>query len=298
MKKRAWALAVGIAIVAVAARTEADDKAPASFEPGSLSAAIAKTCQVTEVGSFHGYRQTKFKFRDHNAWVVEPKGKVAAGRPWTWTMQWATAFVPRTPVLHLLGEGWHHVTIDVFSHHMDEKGIEICKAYQEFLVKELGFAPKASLVGMSWGGFFSVRYANACPQNVSAIYLDCPLLCFDRFQDCALGSNPKCTNWVRPAACANWADDPRMPVNMGEALAKANLPIYLLYGGVDRVCPPEHNCEPFIKRFQAAGGKATIDRRAAYGHHPHGLEASDRRLADFFVEARAKQAGVQQHVSP
>lgn len=43
MKKRAWALAVGIAIVAVAARTEADDKAPASFEPGSLSAAIAKT---------------------------------------------------------------------------------------------------------------------------------------------------------------------------------------------------------------------------------------------------------------
>ena len=256
-----------------------------AFAEEDLAAKIAKTCPVTATNSFHGFPRVEFDFQGHKAWVVSPKVATAKGCPWTWTMQWATAFVPRTPVLHLLGEGWHHVTIDTFKHHMDEQGLEVSRAFQDFLVKELGFAPKARLVGMSWGGFFSIRYTSAFPKNVAAIYLDCPFLCFDRFQDCALGSNPSFSGWTRPKDCANWADDPRMPVNMAESVAKAGVPIFLVYGGVDRTCPPEHNCEPFAKRFQAAGGNLKIERRAAYGHHPHGLEINDRRLADFFIKS-------------
>ena len=54
----------------------------------------------------------------------------------------------------------------------------VLAAYQRFLVEELGLAPKANLVGMSWGGFFSTRYAARYPQNVCRIYLDAPLLTF------------------------------------------------------------------------------------------------------------------------
>ena len=59
---------------------------------------------------------------------------------------------------------------------MDENDLKVCAAFQGFLVKELGFAPKVNLIGMSWGGSFSTRYAATYPQNVRRIYLDAPLL--------------------------------------------------------------------------------------------------------------------------
>ena len=90
------------------------------------------------------------------------------------------------------------------------------------------------------------------------------------------------------SAPADWACDPRMPVNMAETVAKAGIPVYLVYGGADDVVPPETNCELFIPRFKAAGGKIKVDRRGAYGHHPHGLEIDDRSIADFFRGAAVK----------
>ena len=61
--------------------------------------------------------------------------------------QWATAFVPRTPVLHLLRQGWRHVTIDTFKYKMNDEGREISKAFQDYLVGELGFAPRTGAGG-------------------------------------------------------------------------------------------------------------------------------------------------------
>ena len=72
-----------------------------------------------------------------------------------------------------------------------------------------------------------------------------------------------------------------------EPLAKAGIPILLLYGGEDQTVIPERNCEPFAKRFKAAGGRIDVRRRVAYGHHPHGEEHGQTyRIADFFVGPR------------
>ena len=73
-----------------------------------------------------------------------------------------------------------------------------------------------------------------------------------------------------------------MPVNMGETLAKAGIPILLLYGGQDQTVDPTLNCEPFAARFKAAGGDITIRKRPAFGHHPHGEEIGKTAvIADF-----------------
>ena len=124
----------------------------ASLFGGNLTAKIAEKHKVTRTDKF-------FDFNGHEAWVVEPKDKAADGTPWTWTMQWATAFVPRTGVPKLLGKGWHHVTLQMFDTRACDESMPEFKAFQEYLVKELGFASKARLVGMSWGGFYSIRYA-------------------------------------------------------------------------------------------------------------------------------------------
>ena len=251
---------------------------------------IAATKKVLRSDTWYGYKRTVFDFEGHEAWVVSPKCEPAAGLPWTWTMQWAEAYVDRTGVLDLLAKGWHHVTIETFQHRMDEEGLRVSRAFQKFLVEEIGFAQKANLVGMSWGGFFSTRYAAAFPECVGKIYLDAPLMNFDGFAK--VGGTPtenaaQIGPWANmPPADGNWSTDSRMPVNMADRLAKAGIPILLLYGGQDATVPPSRNCELFAERFKAAGGKIDIHHRALYGHHPHGEDPNKTSSIVSFFEGR------------
>ena len=90
-----------------------------------------------------------------------------------------------------------------------------------------------------------------------------------------------------PAAAVGWQDwfaDPRMPVNMAGSVAKAEIPILLLYGGQDQTVLPKFNCEPFAERFKAAGGDIRVVRRDAFGHHPHGEEHGRTSIIADFLE--------------
>ena len=220
-------------------------------EGTSLRKRIAVKHKITGEDMWYGYCRTKFDFDGHAAWIVEPLTFPAKGTPWTWTMQWPDSFVDRTGVLPLLKDGWHHVTIDLYEQRMTDEWITVAAKFQKFLVDELGFAPQASLIGLSWGGFFSTRYAAAHPDAVSRIYLDGPRMSVDEFAD---------------------RGDPRQPVNLAEQIAAAKIPVLLLYGGQDRTIPPESNCELFLRRFRAVGGVAEVEKREEFGHHPHGVD--------------------------
>lgn len=237
---------------------------------------IGRNHKIRATDVWYGFSRTLFDFEGYEAWIVEPKVGTAEGHPWTWTMQWASAFVPRTGVLQLLAKGWHHVTIMTFEKRMDETGLAVSERFQRFLVEELGFSSTANLIGMSWGGFFATRYAARYPKNVSKIYLDCPFL---NLGGCCqqLDIGPWATN---VSGC--WIDDKRMPINLARELADAKIPILLVYGGADNVLDPRLNSEIFIPRFKAAGGNLKVIYRESYGHHPHGFEESDMTIADFF----------------
>jgi pimeloyl-ACP methyl ester carboxylesterase len=246
-----------------------------------LQSKIASLYRIIGEDVWYGYKRTKFDFCGREAWIVEPSVAAAKGRPWTWTMQWAEAFVARTGVLDLLKRGYHHVTIDLFNTRMDENGIACAAAYQKFLVEKLGFAPKANLVGMSWGGFFSTRYAAAHPENVRRIYFDAPLMNFDGFGNPDYG---RIGVWAqRKPVDGNWTVNPEMPVNKAEDIAKAKIPVLLIYGGSDNVVPPAQNCLLFMERFKAAGGELKVIAHNLFGHHPHGLDYDKTyQIADFF----------------
>ena len=253
---------------------------------------IAASHKILRRDTWYGFPRTVFEFEGHTAWVVEPNTDPAQGAPWTWTMQWAEAYVDRQGCLDLLRRGWRHVTIDTFEHRMDDEGIRVSRDFQRFLVEKLGFASKANLIGMSWGGFFSCRYANAHPDCVCKIYLDAPLLNFDGFCGDAKKTPTASAARVGPWASAmpedgNWSADPRMPINMASALAAAKIPILLLYGGQDQTVSPKMNCELFASRFRDSGGVIRVIKRGLYGHHPHG-EDPDKTgsITDFFTSDR------------
>lgn len=263
---RSVALSVMIALAALA-------------NGGDMTEKIAKDYVVKIADDWHGGRRTVFDFEGYDAWVVEPPSGVAIadGKPWTWTMQWRDAFVPRTGVPQLLRHGWHHVSIDTFKDRMDENGLAVSKRFRDYLVGRLGLFAKAHLIGMSWGGFFSVRYAATNPNDVAKIYLDCPFLDLG-----GAWASVDIGPW-KDSAPADWSKDPQMPVNLANVLATARIPVLLAYGGADNVLAPSRNAETFIPRFKEAGGLIKVIHRPLYGHHPHGFEIGDTTVVDFFI---------------
>ena len=283
-------------VVSTRFRIEETDRFFAALE-SSGDVAESSARRVVAKDSWHGFDREVFEFNGCEAWIVEPKA-AADGRPWVWIMEWPDAFAKRTGSVALLKAGYHVVTLRPGHYekgrfvpqpgNMNDRRLRESRAFQKYLVDALHFAPKANLIGMSWGGFYSVRYAGTYPDAVSRIYLDAPLLDFSTAADKARwGLNEK---YGVDAKTYVGRDDPRQPVNMYEPIAKAGIPILLLYGGADATVPPSENCLRFAEAFKAAGGDIEIVARGHYGHHPHGLEIDEQqRFVDFFSGKSARR---------
>ena len=278
MKRIVFWVAVGMAL-AVSAKSVIAEK-------------IAAKCRVTASDQWFGGERTIFELNGCETWVVEPE-KPAAGNPWAWIMEWPGAFADRTGTAELLKAGYRVVTFRPGFYkdgkfvskpgNMNDRRLKESREFQRFAVDVLGLAPKANLIGMSWGGFYSVRYASTYPDCVAHIYLDAPLLDFSTLKGYSSGG------WGIPATSKVdyrtyvGKDDPRQPVNRAEPIAKAGIPVLILYGGQDQTVLPAENCEPFAARLKAAGGKVEVEKRALFGHHPHGVDPDKTaRIVDFF----------------
>lgn len=267
----------------------------------SLECVISSSHSILVSDDWGGGHRIIFDFNGRKAWIVEPKegAPVDSDRRWVWTMQWMGAYLNRTGAPDLVKGGWRHVHLEAFDTRANEDGLKALSDFQDYLVRELGFAPKANLIGMSWGGFYSIRYANAFPEKISRIYLDAPLLNFEGFGGDATKTPTAAAaligSWAKSApADGNWSTDPRMPVNMAGAIAKAGIPVYLLYGGQDQTVNPKLNCERFAEHFRAEGGQLKVESRPLYGHHPHGFEHGDMsRIIEYFrLDSLDSQGGL------
>ena len=268
-------------------------QADAELKGESLRAKIAKSYKILGRDMWHGYRRTKFDFNGRTAWIVEPSivplvgsrvPRDRDGMHWIWNMLWPNCDVERTCVTDLLKRGFHYAYIDIFDTRMDGTGVAVAAKFQDFLVKELGFAPKANLIGISWGGFMAAQYAAAKPSNVAKIYFDNALLTFDGYtpsRNGGLGPWAAATGRVPPA----WRDDPRMPVNLASAIAKAGIKVLLVYGTSDIAVKPSVNSAAFAAKFKAADGDAKVLPHVEYGHHPHGIESGEKNVViSFFAD--------------
>lgn len=244
---------------------------------GELLAENGVAFKVTK--GYAGAPRYNFTFEGRKAYFDEP-ANAKKSRQWMWCMMWPNAFAEFTGQIDGVRRGYCYVHLSDLDW-MSPKGIKVAKRFRDFLVDKLGFADKAFLIGMSWGGFYSTRYAAAYPEDVARIYLDAPLMNFAAFELKKWG--PAARSWGEPEN-GDWAKDPRMPINLAEKIAKAKIPVLLLYGAKDTTVPPAENCELFISRFKAAGGDIQVIRRGDYGHHPHGFKdpAKKGAVVDFF----------------
>ena len=162
-----------IALLALAVSAGVD---AAESKASPLRDKVAAKHKVLEQGAWNGRNRIAFEFGGRKAWIVEPSNAPRNGMPWTWTFHWPDLDVERTGVVAMLDDGYHHAYIDLFDTRMDDAGVAAAAAFQEYLVKELGFAPKANLIGLGWGGFMAARYAALKPETCPGFTSTTPYL--------------------------------------------------------------------------------------------------------------------------
>lgn len=247
------------------------------FEPG-----IKIDYPEGEVVEWYGYRRHNFVLDGYEGFIVEPP-QPAPGLPWHWCVQWAHAFVPRTPALQLLERGFHHVHFNVFETFFNDKGIAAVEKFYA-LLQSLGFHKKAALTGMSYGGLFSLRWAAEHPETVGAIYLDAPVcnLAFaaERNENNATpeiyakhsGEAKKHFVAYNVPDCEGLLNHPKNPLNNYMPIVEAQIPILALRAGQDQTVLPASNIDALTERMVNAGGNIKVISRNLYGHHPHGMD--------------------------
>lgn len=266
--------------------------AAAGAEPYRFSANNHIQYPEGETTDWYGFRRHNFEIDGRPAFIVEPPHP-ATGLPWSWCLQWPEAFVPRTPALQLLQRGFHHVHIDILDTYANAEGIRILEKFYHRL-QNMRFHAKAALIGMSYGGLISLRWAAEHPETVGVIYLDAPV-CSLSF---AAERNPgnasgEMLDFMRKEAAKHLkayhvgnlrelSAHPANPLNHFLPIARAGIPILAIRNGQDQSVLPESNLDVFAERLKQSGGKIRIIRRDLFGHHPHGLD-DPSPLTDFIL---------------
>ena len=69
-------------------------------------------------------------------------------------------------------------------------------------------------------------------------------------------------------------------------LAKAKVPLLLVYGDSDKVVPHKENSEVVYDRYKELGGPVERVVKEGQDHHPHGLK-DPKPIVEFFEKAWA-----------
>ena len=256
------------------------------------AASVDETWPGETVDQWRGYKRHQFTVDGCAAWVVEPK-QAAAGKPWTWCLEFPDAFTDRTGVLQLLDQGFHHVHVVVGNTFGSPSALQHFDAFYEALQKG-GLAKKGALIGISRGGLYAYNWAARHPEAVSCIYGDAPVCDFKSWPGGKGKGKGSAGDWASLQKHYGFKDEAdalawkKNPVDELEPLAAAKIPLLHVVGDADDVVPVAENTALIEAKYTALGGKITVIHKPGVGHHPHGAD-DIKPLVEFIVEAsRAK----------
>ncbi len=228
---------------------------------------------------WQGFAKHDFKLGDLDATVVVPE-KALPGRPWVWRGEFFGAFADAD--VALVKAGWHLAylkTPDLFG---SPKAVTKWEAFYAMMVKDYGMHKKPGLIGLSRGGLYCMNWAAAHPDQTLAVYLDNAVCDFKSWP----GGVPKKlgtgkgseAEWKKLLAAYEFKSDDEAikytlnPVDNLAPLAKAKIPLLLVYGDKDAVVPHAENSERVFDRYKVLGGPVERIVKPGQDHHPHGLK--------------------------
>ena len=244
-----------------------------------------------KVSKWNGFTRHDFQVDGADVIIVAP-AKSLPGGPWAWRGEFFGAF-PNADI-ELVKGGWHLAYIGVPNLFGSPKAVARWEKFHDVLVKDHGLHPKPGLIGVSRGALYCMSWAAAHPDKTLAVYLDNGVCDFKswpggRLKGLGTGQG-SAGEWQNVLKAFDFKDDKEAiaykgnPVDNLAPLAKAKLPLLLVYGDSDKVVPHKENSEIVYHRYKALGGSVERVVKAGGDHHPHGLP-DPRPVVEFFEKA-------------
>lgn len=239
-----------------------------------------------------GYDRYDFQLDGVGVIVVEP-AKALAGRPWVWRGEFFGAF--DNADVELVKKGWHLAYMGVPNLFGSPKAIAKWEKFHDYLVNEHELSAKPGFIGLSRGALYCMAWAAAHPEKTLAVYLDngvCDFKSWPGGKQMGLGAGPgSSVEWQNVLKAFDFKNDKEAlswkqnPVDHLEPLAKAGVPLLLVYGDSDKLVPHLENSEIVFERYKKLGGPVERIVKKGNDHHPHGL-ADPKPILEFFEKAR------------
>ena len=241
---------------------------------------------------WHGFAKHGFKVGDLDATVVVPE-KALPGRPWAWRGEFFGTFADAD--IALVKAGWHLAYLKVPDMFGSPKAVKQWERFYDAMVKDHGMHPKPGLIGLSRGGLYCMNWAATHPDQTLAVYLDNAVCDFKSWPGGALKKLGTSTGgseaeWKKLLAAYEFKSDEEAtayklnPVDNLAPIAKARIPLLLVYGDKDTVVPHVENSELVYDRYKALGGPVERVVKPGQDHHPHGLK-DVTPVVKFFTDA-------------
>lgn len=244
-----------------------------------------------KVSQWNGQAKHDLEIEGLKVTVVVPAQSLES-RPWLWRGEFFGAFADAD--VALVKAGWHLVYVSVPNLFGSPKAIAAWdKVYAELTTK-YELAQKPGFIGLSRGGMYVMNWAAARPDKTLAVYLDNAVCDFKswpggKVKNLGTGKG-SAGEWANVLKAFDFKNDDEAlayklnPVDNLEPLAKAKIPLLLVYGDSDTVVPHAENSAVVYERYQKLGGPVEQIVKPGQDHHPHGLK-DVTPVVEFFTKA-------------
>ena len=229
--------------------------------------------------AFEEFECIEFEFDGLPAKVVKPN--VEPNGKWALKTEYFAAF-PEVEI-ELLNRGWHIAYNKNHHRWAEDFDLQRKKNFIDYVSSEFKLNSKCAIVGMSCGGMYGVKLAAICPEKISVMYLDAPVM---NLLSCpanlGVGEVSLFEEYynVTGRTISDMLSYREHPIDKMHILLENNIPVILVAGDSDRTVPYCENGALLEKYYKENGGTIEVHLKKNADHHPHGLENCDV-IADF-----------------
>ena len=232
--------------------------------------------------TMESFEQKEFEFEGMRAIIVfpstEPNGK------WLLKTEYFGAF-PKFQI-QMLERGYHLAYLQNVTRWCKDEDIERKHRFIKYISETYSLSSSCVPVGMSCGGMIAIKLAAAYPEDVSAMFIDAPVI--------NLLSCPAGLGAGRGTAFSEFENAMGMtlkdlisyrnhPLDKLDILIENKTPVCIVCGDADDVVPFDENGIFVIEKYKNSGVPFKSIVVKGRGHHPHGLD-DNTPIIDFISQ--------------
>ncbi|MEG1608693.1 MAG: alpha/beta hydrolase [Clostridia bacterium] len=206
-----------------------------------------------------------------------------AKQAWVWRTEFFGAF--DSVDIAMLKNGFCLVNLAISDLFGAPCATEIMERFQQYITSEFGLSEKAILIGLSRGGLYALHYAAKCARNVSALYLDAPVVDLKSWpfglgkgvgSELDKGLSLKAFGYSSVEQYQDYLNATML------ALSKEKLPLVLVAGDSDKVVPYIENGILLEELWTKIAAPLKVIIKKGCDHHPHSL-ADPAPIVEFLM---------------